>query len=132
MERQVAGYRDALSLVVEPGEHLRLSVSFIRQLHSMLYAHMPHEGGRWRVTNKNIIERDESGQRVGILYRTVPASSVEQAVSEMVARYFQELEKGTEPLLLIAFTVLDFLCIHPFSDDVVDAGSQWLQSRAVN
>ena len=116
MDRQVAGYRDALSLVVEPGEHLTLSLSFIRQLHTMLYAHMPHEGGRWRATNKDIIERDEKGSRVGVLYRTVPASAVNQAMESMVSRYYQELDNGTEPLLLIAFTVLDFLCIHPFSD----------------
>ena len=116
IDRQVAGYRDALSLVVEPGEHLTLSVSFIRQLHTMLYAHMPHEGGRWRATNKDILERDENGKRIGVLYRTVPASNVDEAMDNMVARYYQELEKGTEPLLLIATTVLDFLCIHPFSD----------------
>lgn len=116
MDRQVAGYRDALNLVVEPGEHLRLSVSFIRQLHTMLYAHMPHEGGRWRATNKDILERDKKGKRIGILYRTVPASSIDAAMESMVSRYDQELNKGTEPLLLIASVVLDFLCIHPFSD----------------
>ncbi len=116
MDRQVAGYRDALNMVLEPGEHLTLSVSFIRQLHTMLYAHMPHEGGRWRATNKDIVERDESGKRVGVLYRTVPASGIDRAMNAMVSRYFQELKKGTEPLLLIATTVLDFLCIHPFSD----------------
>ncbi|OED48064.1 hypothetical protein ACH42_02735 [Endozoicomonas sp. (ex Bugula neritina AB1)] len=116
MDRQVAGYRDALNLVVDPSEHLTLSVSFIRQLHAMLYAHVPHEGGRWRATNKDILERDENGKRIGILYQTVPASGVDKAMESMVSRYHQELEKGTESLLLVAFVVLDFLCIHPFSD----------------
>ena len=116
VDRQVAGYRDALNLVLEPGEHLTLSVSFIRQLHSMLYAHMPHEGGRWRATNKDIVERDKQGKKIGILYRTIPAVSVGQSVDQMVSFYHQEREKGIEPLLLIAASVLDFLCIHPFSD----------------
>lgn len=116
MDRQVAGYRDALDLVVDPGEHLTLSVSLIRQLHAMLYAHLPHEGGRWRVTNKDIIERDQQGKRVGILYRTVPVAEVANSVTETLDLYHQGLERGTEPLLLIAATVLDLMCVHPFSD----------------
>ena len=116
MDRQVAGYRDALDMVVEPGEHLTLSVSLIRQLHAMLYAHLPHEGGRWRPTNKDIVERDKSGKRIGILYRTVPVSEVAAAMDKTIALYHEGITKGVEPLLMIAAATLDFMCVHPFSD----------------
>ncbi|USE36178.1 Fic family protein [Endozoicomonas sp. SCSIO W0465] len=124
VERQVAGYRDGLEMVVEPGEHMTLSVSLIRQLHAMLYAHLPHEGGRWRVTNKEIVERDSKGQRIGVLYRTIPATAIAGAMEKLVAYYHEGLQQQDEPLLLIAAVVLDFLCIHPFSDG--NARIAWL------
>ena len=116
IDRQVAGYRDALDMVVEPGEHLTLSVSLIRQLHAMLYAHLPHEGGRWRPTNKDIVERDKNGKRIGILYRTVSVSEVPAAMEKTVELYHEGIAKGIEPLLMIAIASLDFMCVHPFSD----------------
>ena len=116
MDRQVAGYRDALDMVVEPGEHLTLSVSLIRQLHAMLYAHLPHEGGRWRPTNKDIVERDDNGKRIGILYRTIPVPELALAMEQTVALYHEGIERGIEPLLMIAAATLDFMCVHPFSD----------------
>lgn len=116
VDRQVAGYRDALEMVVEPGEHMTLSVSLVRQLHALLYAHLPHEGGRWRVTNKEIVERDGQGKKVGVLYRTVPAAGIAAAMEDIMAMYHFGLQRNVDPLLLISAAVLDFLCIHPFSD----------------
>ncbi|WP_257266344.1 Fic family protein [Endozoicomonas sp. ONNA2] len=124
VERQVAGYRDGLEIVVEPGEHMTMSVSLIRQLHAMLYAHVPHEGGRWRVTNKEIVERDSNGLRIGVLYRTMPARVIAEAMEELVTCYHEGLGQQVEPLLLIPTVVLDFLCIHPFSDG--NARIAWL------
>ncbi len=116
MDRQVAGYRDALDIVVEPGEHMTLSVAFSQQLHAMLYGHMPHEGGRWRVTNKDIVERDKDGQKIGVLYRTAPVAEIAMAMNETVSLYHSHSQHSVEPLLLIAAAVLDYLCIDPFSD----------------
>ncbi len=116
VERQVAGYADGLDLVVEPAEHMAVSVDLIRQLHAMLYGHLPHEGGRWRATNKDIVERDEQGRITGILYRTVPAADIAGAMNGTIELYHKGLQAGIEPLLLISAGVLDFLCVHPFSD----------------
>ena len=115
-ERQVAGYSDALTLVVEPAEHTMVSVEMIRQLHAMLYGHLLHEGGRWRATNKDIVERSQKGSITGILYRTVPAADIAEAMTASVELYHKGLLVGIEPLLLISVAVLDFLCVHPFSD----------------
>ena len=115
-ERQIAGYRDALDLALEPSEQLTLSVSVIRQLHEVLYAHTTHGGGRWRVTNKEIIKRNDHGQKVQVLHRTLSPPAITEALKELVAGYHLGLEQHEEPLLLIAAVILDFLCIHPFSD----------------
>ncbi len=116
VERQIAGYREALDLVIEPSGQLTLSVSLIRQLHQVLYAHTPRGGGHWRVTNKAIIERNDQRQKVGVLYQTLSPSAIADALDELVARYHLGLQQHEEPLLLIAAVVLDFLCIHPFND----------------
>jgi Fic family protein len=115
-ERQIAGYRDVLDRVVDPAEHTNTSAGLIRQLHATLYSHFPHEGGRWKATNKDIVERDRQGNRVGVLYRTVPASETPRAMELTVALYQDGLERAIEPLLVVSCAVLDFLCIHPFSD----------------
>ncbi|MRI31392.1 cell filamentation protein Fic [Endozoicomonas sp. OPT23] len=115
-ERQLAGYRDLLDMVIEPPEHTNLSTGLVRQLHAQLYSHFPHEGGRWKATNKVIVERDKEGNRKGILYRTVPAAETPLAMESTVALYHDSLSKGIEPLLVVSCAVLDFLCIHPFSD----------------
>lgn len=115
-ERQVAGYRDVLDMVVEPAEYTNVSTGLVRQLHATLYNHFPHEGGRWKATNKDIIERDAEGKRIGILYRTVQASETPRAMDETVALYHGCLKRTIEPLLVVSCAVLDFLCIHPFSD----------------
>ena len=122
--QQVAGYRDALEVVVEPGEHMNLSVGLIQQLHATLYARISHEGGRFRVTNKQIVERDSKGHKIGVLYRTVRASAIPDAMESLVAHYHQGLQQQMEPLLLIPAVILDLLCIHPFSDG--NARIAWL------
>ncbi|WP_263081405.1 Fic family protein [Endozoicomonas sp. Mp262] len=116
LERQVAGYSDGLDLVVDPAEHMEVSVGLVGQLHAMLYGHLLHEGGRWRATNKDIIERNAKGIITGTLYRTIPAADIDQAMCETIRQYHKGLRAGVDPLLLISAAILDFLCIHPFSD----------------
>lgn len=116
VERQVAGYHDVLDMAVDPAEHTNLSVSLVSQLHALLYSYLPHEGGRWKATNKDIVERDASGTIKGVLYRTVPASETAAAMQKTVDLYHGALDRTIEPLLVISCAVLDFLCIHPFSD----------------
>ena len=116
VERQIAGYHDVLDMAVDPAEHTNLSVSLVSQLHALLYSYLPHEGGRWKATNKVMIERDAEGANKGVLYRTVPASETAVAMQKTVDLYHGALDRTIEPLLVISCAVLDFLCIHPFSD----------------
>ena len=116
VERQITGYHDVLETVVEPAEYTNFSVSLVCQLHAVLYSYLPHEGGRWKATNKVIMERDTEGNRKGVLYRTVPASETGNVMQACVDLFQGAMNRGVEPLLVISCTVLDVLCIHPFSD----------------
>ncbi|WP_085695222.1 MULTISPECIES: Fic family protein [unclassified Pseudomonas] len=115
-EQEIAGYRDALALIHEAAEGMPFSEGVVRQLHSLLYRYLPQDGGDWKATNNDIIERRTDGSS-RIRFQPVSAHMAPIAMSEMMVRYRQALELNlTDPLVLVPLTILDFLCIHPFSD----------------
>lgn len=115
-EQEVAGYRDALSLIHESGEHMPSSEGTIQQLHSMLYRYLPQPGGHWKATNNDIIERHPDGSS-RIRFRPVAAHLTPMAMVDLTARYRLALDQHlADPLVLVPLAIFDFLCIHPFPD----------------
>jgi Fic family protein len=116
-EQEIAGYRDALGLVHDSAKHMQCSVNVCRQLHTTLYKYLPQDGGRWKMSDNEIVERNEDGSVERVRFRAVSAVETPQAMDNMVANYVEALNvQNREPLLVIPLAVLDFLCIHPFSD----------------
>ena len=115
-EREIVGYRDALNLIHESAREMTFSVNVILQLHTILYRYYEGMGGRWKMTQNEIVERDGSGNVVRV--RFVPPSPIAtpQMMIDMTERYAQAIDVGREPLIVVPLAVLDFLCIHPFSD----------------
>lgn len=115
-EQEIAGYRDALNLIHESARDMAFSVNVILQLHTILYRYNPGLGGRWKMTQNEIVERDGDGHVARV--RFVPPSPVAtpQMMLDMTERYAQAIDVGREPLIVVPLAVLDFLCIHPFSD----------------
>ncbi len=115
-EQEVAGYRDALALIHESAEQMPFSEGTILQLHTTLYRYMPQPGGHWKATNNDIVERHPDG-RSRFRFRPVAAHLTPIAMSDLVERYKSALDQHlADPLVLVPLVVLDFLCIHPFSD----------------
>jgi Fic family protein len=115
-EQEVAGYRDALSLVHESAAHMAFSAGVLMQLHTMLYRYLPQPGGRWKSTDNDIIERHPDGTS-RLRFKPVAAHLTPMAVIDLVAHYDYALAKHlADPLVLVPLAVLDFLCIHPFPD----------------
>lgn len=115
-EQEVAGYRDALALIHESGEHMPFTEGTLLQLHGILYRYMPQPGARWKSTNNDIIERHPDGSS-RVRFRPVAAHLVSSAMADMLDRYRYALDKQlADPLVLVPLTILDFLCIHPFAD----------------
>jgi Fic family protein len=115
-EQEIAGYRDALNLIHESARDMAVSVNVILQLHTMLYRYHAGAGGRWKMVQNEIVERDAEGRVHRV--RFVPPSPVETPLlmEQMVEGYRRAGADGREPLVIAPLAVLDFLCIHPFGD----------------
>jgi Fic family protein len=113
-EQEVAGYRDALSLIHESEEPMPFSEGTVLQLHDILYRYMPQQCGHWNTTNNNIIEF-HSDSSSHIRFRPMAANLTPMAMADMITRYRTALDQHlADPLVLVPLVILDFLCIHPF------------------
>jgi Fic family protein len=116
-EQEVAGYRDALNMIHESGEHMRFTINVILQLHTMMYRYMPNPGGRWKRTNNDIIEKNPDGTIKRVRFSPTPAHLTAMAMEQLVDRYQVAVDKALQdPLVTVPLTIFDFSCIHPFTD----------------
>jgi Fic family protein len=114
-EQEVAGYRDALSLIHSSWRDLELDVELVRKLHRAMYGYLPEDGGSWKERDNLIIDRyaDGSGR---VRFRPVAAKDTNEAMKAFIDGYELAEREGRDPLVVIPLTVFDFLCIHPFRD----------------
>ena len=116
-EQEIAGYRDALALIHESYENMPFTGNVILQLHGYLFRYLPGEGGRWKSTDNQIVERGADGRVIRVRFTATPAVATPAAIEDLAtghARSVDELQ--LEPLIATGLAVLDFLCIHPFRD----------------
>lgn len=115
-EQEIAGYRDALHLIHESGAHMAFSVNVIKQIHSWMYRYLPQDGGQWKMSQNDIVDRDSGGSVLRVRFRPVTPVATPGAMDLLVARYQDAIQQNREPLVVVPLAILDFLCIHPFSD----------------
>ena len=116
-EREIAGYRDALALVHESARYMDFTVNIILQCHSIVYRYMPDDGGRWKMVDNEIVEKNPDGSVKRIRFKPVSAIQTPLAMDTLAKTYKEDINQHhKEPLLVIPLTILDFLCIHPFTD----------------
>ncbi len=116
-EEEIAGYREVLAIVHENYEYISPRVNTILQMHKELYAFSGKTlGGRFKTTDNVIEETTAEGERK-VRFQPVPAFMCEQAIDDLCQAFNNAMDEGRhDPLLLTMMFVLDFLCIHPFSD----------------
>ncbi len=116
-EEEIAGYREVLAVVHENYEYITPRVNTLLQMHKELYAYSGMSvGGRFK-TSDNVIEEMTAEGKRKVRFQPVPAFLCEQAVADLCLAYQSAMDDGLhDPLLLTMMFVLDFLCIHPFSD----------------
>ena len=115
-EQEIAGYRDAMELIHQAGKNMPVTSNVILQLHSRLYSYMPEEGGHWKTTDNEIVEKDADGNITRVRFKAVPAIATPQAMQDLAENHDKALKDGRDPMVVIPLFVLDFLCIHPFRD----------------
>jgi Fic family protein len=115
-ELEIAGYRDALNLIHESAGEMQFSVNVILQLHTLLYRFHPGGGGRWKITQNDIVERNADGSVHRVRFTPVAPVVTPQAMDDLAGGYARAMDMQREPLVVLPLAILDFLCIHPFSD----------------
>lgn len=116
-EQEIAGYRDVLATIHENYEYIPFKPNMLLQLHADLYKFSGQgTGGRYKSADNVIAEEDGNGNK-RIRFMPVAAWETPIAIDELCKAYSEAVEiNGVDPLLTIPMCVLDFLCIHPFSD----------------
>lgn len=115
-EQEVAGYRDALAEIHARHARLKLSPDLIKNWHGAIYRYTSEKGGEWKKKDNAIIEVRPDGRRA-VRFQPVSALATAKFMDRLIALFHQALEAGkADPLFLIASFVLDFECIHPFTD----------------
>ncbi len=115
-EAEVAGYRQVLGQIHDNAENIPLTSGVIRQFHRDLMQFTAEGGGEWkRAPNSITINLPDGTQEPRA--RTTEPFLVDVHIDGLIERFDDHAERGKiDPLILIALFVLDFLCIHPFSD----------------
>ena len=114
-EREFAGYRDAVDMLMRLDTYELLTVPFVLHLHRMLFQHTDGRGGHLK-TDENLIVSYESGRRE-VVFTPPPPVETEFLLAELFVRYDDAERKGdTHPFVLLSALILDFLAIHPVAD----------------
>ena len=115
-EQEIAGYRDALNAIHNGFENLSLDEQTILNLHSVLLSFTETGGGKYKTSDNVILEIDHDGNRK-IRFTPTKATETQASMEQLIYAFIDaNSDSGINKLLLIPCFVLDFLCIHPFSD----------------
>ena len=116
-EREIAGYRDALDEIHSKHDQMSFSENMILHIHETMTNLAGYElSGKYKTEDNLIMEIDERGRR-RVRFTPVSAADTGEAMQQLVLAYMDARDNPKiNKLLLIPCVILDFLCIHPFSD----------------
>lgn len=119
-EEEVAGYAEAMNLVYDAWDNLRLTENHIRQLHARLLQYASkdqrHRGEYKKFTN-HVEAFDAEGKSLGVVFATESPFETPRAMQELVQWAREHFEdKSMHPLIVTGIFVVNFLAIHPFQD----------------
>lgn len=119
-EQEIVGYAEAMDLVFEAFEDMRLTENHIRQLHQTLLRHSTKDErhrGSYKTLSNNVVAFDADGNEIGVVFETTSPVDTPREMEELVAWARKAIdEEALHPLLIVAVFVVTFLAIHPFQD----------------
>lgn len=116
-EQEIAGYRDVLATIHENHDYIPVKPSMILQLHRDLYKYSGFSFGGNYKTSDNVITEELADGTKRVRFQPVHSWETAEAIEELCNSYNEIISAGkANSLLIIPMFVLDFLCIHPFSD----------------
>ena len=116
-EHEIFGYKNALREIYDDDFSEDLSEELVCHFHKMLLeVTSPEEAGVYKKENNWIQERSPEG-RISVRFIPVKAKDTGEAMEQWVMAYHEaRQESGISRLFLVACVIVDFLCIHPFTD----------------
>ncbi len=115
-EGEIAGYRDVLATIHGAAADIPFTDTIVLQLHRDLMKYSTQPGGAWKAATNEIEERRPDGTRFTRFAPTAPHLTP-AAMADLHRDFAAALRADVhDPLVLIPLYVLDFLCIHPFTD----------------
>jgi Fic family protein len=116
-EEEIAGYREALSIIHDSHEYIAIKQNDILTLHKYLYRYTGSSfGGNYKLTDNVIQDRDGKGN-VFVRFKPASAFLTPSYMESLCISYNDAVKKHEiDPLIIIPCFILDFLSIHPFND----------------
>ena len=115
-EEEIAGYSEALNEIHENYRTISFNEDTIRHFHEVLYSRSYRRLGGMYKSEDNLILQCDSKGNASVRFRPVPADQCETCMQQLVLAYLDARQNGIPDIILIPCVILDFLCIHPFSD----------------
>lgn len=117
-ELEIQGYNDVLNIILNNFDNIDITKSNILNLHNQLYkySNKTYLKGKFKEMNNYIFSIDQNNYKT-VIFEPVDQSLVDDYITKICDEYNKRNdEKIIDPLILIPTFILDFLCIHPFSD----------------
>lgn len=116
-EEEIAGYRDVLNTIHNDHAIYQMNEKDILEFHQQLIGYTGFSyGGKYKTEDNVIMETDKDGKRT-VRFRPTKAIDTKESMEQLILAYMESRDNSNiSRLLLIPCIILDFLCIHPFSD----------------
>lgn len=115
-EKEIAGYRDVLSMIHESYAYIPPKPPIILQLHRDLYKFSGKSIGGSYKNSDNVIAEERDGEQI-VRFQPVLAWETPEVMQGLCDALNDALnDPEMDPLIVIPMFILDFLCIHPFND----------------
>ena len=116
-ELEISGYKDALNTIHMNHENMDIEEDVIRMFHRMIEESVnASTAGEYKKTPNFIMEYGPDGSR-RVRFKPISPANVSENMEQLILAYYDARQNSEiSPLLLIPCFILDFLCIHPFTD----------------
>jgi len=95
---------------------MNFTTNLLLQLHRDLFKFAGGgDAGRWKTADNVISEKRPDGATI-VRFAPTPAWKTPDAMNALHIEFVAAAASNIDPLILIGLYILDFLCIHPFSD----------------
>lgn len=116
-EQEIAGYRDALSIIHESLDTIPLTQNYILQLHKIMCSHMNNPLAGKTKNVQNYISATYPDGHAEVLFTPLSPFETPDALDKICEEFNRVIgNMEVDPLIMIPVFIHDFLCIHPFND----------------